>query len=99
MKKLLSSRGETLIESLCAVLIVTLVMLFLSTAIATAARVNHRVRTTDVSFQTGGEGSSTSTVPVTVTVDGETDPYTGSAQMHTTGNGYRYYRYQGVTQP
>ena len=44
MKKLLSSRGETLIESLCAVLIVTLVMLFLSTAIATAARVNHQVR-------------------------------------------------------
>ncbi|MDY3781210.1 MAG: hypothetical protein SOZ90_03395 [Candidatus Faecousia sp.] len=95
MKKLLSSRGETLIESLCAVLIVTLVMLFLSTAIATAARVNHRVRTTDVSFQTGGTATPDRTV--TVTVGGTT--YTGKATTYDTTNGYRYYRYQGVTQP
>lgn len=95
MKKLLSSRGETLIESLCAVLIVTLVMLFLSTAIATAARVNHQVRTTDTSFQTGGTATPNQTV--TVTVGGTT--YTGKATTYDTTNGYRYYRYQGVTQP
>ena len=95
MKKLHSSRGETLIESLCAVLIVTLVMLFLSTAIATAARINHRVRTTDTSFQTGGTATPNRTV--TVTVGGTT--YTGKATTYKTTNGYRYYRYQGVTQP
>lgn len=95
MKKLHSSRGETLIESLCAVLIVTLVMLFLSTAIATAARVNHKVRTTDVSFKTGGTAKPDKTV--TVTVDGTA--YTGKATTYDTTNGYRYYRYQGVTQP
>ena len=37
MKKLHCARGETLIESLCAILLVALVMLFLSTALPNVA--------------------------------------------------------------
>ena len=46
MKKLLQKRGETLVESLVSILLVTFIMLFLSTAIVAAARINRQLRYT-----------------------------------------------------
>ena len=103
MNKLHSSRGETLIESLCAILLVALVMLFLSTAIATAARVNLQIRNTDITFHTE-EGDDKQVTTVKVIEDGTEKPeYSGKATLYTTKTAnYRYYRYspqQEVTEP
>ena len=51
MKKLLQKRGETLVESLVSILLVTFIMLFLSTAIVAAARINRQLRDTDISYK------------------------------------------------
>lgn len=50
MKKLKSNRGETLIESLAGILIVTLVFVFLCSAIVSAARSNKQIRSADLDF-------------------------------------------------
>ena len=50
-KKLLSRSGETLIESLAAILVAVLVFLFLTTAVVTAARVNKKVSEYDLYFR------------------------------------------------
>ena len=97
MNKLHSSRGETLIESLCAILLVALVMLFLSTAIATAARINLQIRNTDITFHTE-EGDDKQGTNVKVIEDGEEKPeYSGQAALYTTKTAnYRYFRFQEV---
>lgn len=51
MNKLRDKRGETLVETLTALLVATLVLLFLSTAVAVAMRVNKQVRDADTSFR------------------------------------------------
>ena len=96
MNKLHSSRGETLIESLCAILLVALVMLFLSTAIATAARVNLQIRNTDITFHT--EDAAMQVTTVKVFEDGAEKPeYSGKANLYTTKTAnYRYFRFQEV---
>lgn len=104
MNKLHSSRGETLIESLCAILLVALVMLFLSTAIATAARVNLQIRNTDITFHTENAEAEPITVHVLENDTGnELTEYSGKATLYTTQTAnYRYYRYspkQEVTAP
>ena len=50
MKKLCSSRGETLVESLCAILVITVVFLFLCGAVVSAARSNAQIEGADQSF-------------------------------------------------
>lgn len=57
MKKLKNSRGETLIETLAALLIAVLAFGALTTAVLTAGKINARVRSTDVSFQYSGSES------------------------------------------
>ena len=99
MNKLHSSRGETLIESLCAILLVALVMLFLSTAIATAARINLQVRDTDITFRT--DGATATKAPIQFfDENGAKLPYTGTVRLYTTeGTSYRYFRIPEVTAP
>ena len=92
MKKLRNRRGETLIESLAAVLLVTIVMVGLCTAVASAARVNAKVRDTDVSFQYA-DGETPTTVNITVTENNATKD-TFQANSYTAKNGYHYYQYQ-----
>lgn len=99
MKKLLENGGETLIESLVGILVVALVMLFLSTAVATAARINHKVRNTDVAFVSDDEGTTQKTAQVTFTPKDGSAAVTGNAQVLTTKNGYTYYRYVKETTP
>ena len=50
MNRLKDNRGETLIESLVSLLILTMTFAFLAVASTTAARLNAKVRDTDVSF-------------------------------------------------
>lgn len=50
MRKLRTERGETLVESLCAILVITIVFVFLCGAIVSAARSNKQVRDSDQSF-------------------------------------------------
>ena len=51
MKKLFSRRGETLVESLCAILVITVVFLFLCGAVVSAARSNAQIRGANQSFR------------------------------------------------
>ena len=96
MKKLHCARGETLIESLCAILLVALVMLFLSTAIATAARVNLQIRNADITFHTEEAEHKETTVTVFENGTKQTE-YSGKATLYTTKTAhYRYFRIEGV---
>lgn len=95
MKKLLQKRGETLVESLVSILLVTFIMLFLSTAIVAAARINRKLRDTDISYKssktrTASEG--------TLTVEGDNQvTVTSPILVYQSENGYVYYRYGEVT--
>ena len=51
MKNLLICRGETLVESLAAILIIAVVFVFLSSAIVSAARSNEQLRRSDQDFR------------------------------------------------
>ena len=93
-KKLRSQRGDTLVETLAALLIVVLTMAFLATSIVTAARINAGVRETDTSLHYDG-----SAVQETLTITRQGGTGTGSAvrksvSVYETEGGYRYYVYQ-----
>ena len=100
MKKLQNRHGETLIETLTALLIATLVCLFLATAIVTGSRVNAKVREADVSFQYAADGAA-GNLTLTVTGNGGT-PVSETINVQefttpseTTGEKqYRYYTYK-----
>lgn len=51
MKKIRNCRGETLVESLAAILIIAIVFVFLSSAIVSAARSNEQLRSSDQDFR------------------------------------------------
>lgn len=94
-KKLRSQRGDTLVETLAALLIVVLTMVFLATSIVTAARINAGVRETDTSLHYDGSAPVQGTL--TITRQGGTG--TGSAvrksvSVYETEGGYRYYVYK-----
>lgn len=93
MKKLHCAQGETLVESLCAILLVALVMLFLSTAIATAARINLQVRDTDITFRTDGATVENATIHFYDENGAEMAGYEDTVQVYTTKDtSYRYFR-------
>ncbi len=101
MKKLQNRRGETLIETLTALLIATLVCLFLATAIVTGSRVNAKVREADVSFQYAADEAAGNNLTLTVTGNGGTPvSETITVQEFTTPSEttgekqYRYYTYK-----
>ena len=80
-----TSRGETLVETLAAILIAALAFSFLATAAVTATRINTRTRSTDISFHYDGtkrEGR--------VTLEEGTTSVTGSIDLYQ-DNGYDYY--------
>lgn len=90
MKKLQDRRGETLIETLAALLIATFVLLFLATAVATAFRLNARVRDTDTAFRYDAEAGSTASVQIWSKDTGI--QYDAVAiEDYESENGYHYY--------
>ena len=51
MKKLKNQKGETLVETLVSLLIIVLVFVFLTGSAVAAAKINTKIRDTDVSFR------------------------------------------------
>lgn len=89
MKKLRKNRGETLVETLAALLIAVLVLLFLASAIVGAARLNAAIRKTDVSFHyTGAQRQSD---PLELVVSDNFTTETVTADEYVDPNGYHYY--------
>ena len=92
MKKLKSQRGETLIETLMAIIIAVLAFAALTTAVLTAGKINARVRSSDVSTHysasTGTDGR--------VTLSGLLGTETGDVSIYE-NNGYYYYTAGGTT--
>lgn len=91
MNRLKDNRGETLIESLVSLLILTMTFAFLAVASTTAARLSAKVRDTDVSFRYAEESTDNARVELqgSVSLDG----IKSGLQTVTLyeNNGYLYY--------
>lgn len=91
--------GETIVETLVAILIVTLSMVFLANAVVSASRVNAAIDSEDTSFDTASS-EEVESGPVTLTVQGS-DPNKPTSQTvsvkvyktenEKTENEYYYY--------
>lgn len=93
MKRILSRRGETLVETLCALLVATLVLLFLATAVVSSYRLNASVQEADVSFHYTREDGQEKSVTIS-----DRDGFSRqnvTVTEYTDGNDYHYYTYQG----
>ncbi len=86
-KKLENQKGETLVETLVSILTISLTIAFLTTAAITSARINDKVRDTDVSFR---YSEATPGEQQTLALQG--DGLTGTAQVQLyKENGFLYY--------
>lgn len=87
-KKLRSQRGDTLMETLAALLLVVLTMAFLATSLVTAARINAGVRQTNTALKYDNATEK----PGTLTITRQTDlPVEKNVTVYETEGGYRYY--------
>lgn len=96
MKKLRSQRGDTLMETIVALLIVVLTMGFLATAIVTAARINATVRDTDTAVHYG-DSADAAEKAMTVTQQsgtGSGGSVSKRVYVYEAEGGYRYYAYK-----
>lgn len=91
MNRLKDNRGETLIESLVSLLILTMTFAFLAVASTTAARLNAKVRDTDVSFRYAEESTYNARVELqgSVSLDGIKSGLQ-TVKLYE-NNGYLYY--------
>ena len=89
-QKLRSQRGDTLMETLAALLLVVLTMAFLATSLVTAARINAGVRQTDTALKYDNATSETGTLTITR----GNSSVTKSVTVYETKGGYRYYAYK-----
>ena len=89
-KKLRSRRGDTLAETLAALLLVVLTMAFLATSLVTAARINAGVRQTDTALKYDDDEGEKKTLTITR----ENNSVTKSVTVYETEGGYRYYTYE-----
>lgn len=107
-KKPRKCRGETLTETLAAILLVTLSATVLCTLVVTAARINRAAGEGDARFRqnqaaverrrAGTDGTLTSDGSVTVTVGGVTSSY--PVTVYTVENGaLTSYAYRGEDGP
>lgn len=76
MKRFLNSRGETLVESLCSILIFTLASILFLSMVTSANRINMTTREADSAFKAqqnaveSGSGSTTNNGSVTIKLNG-----------------------------
>lgn len=89
-KKLRSQRGDTLTETLAALLLVVLTMAFLATSLVTAARINAGVRQTDTALKY--DDAVGEKKPLTITR--ENNSAEKNVKVYETKGGYRYYTYE-----
>lgn len=85
MNKLKNNRGETLIESLCAILIAVMAFAILATTVVTAEKINGRTRNQDVNFR-----YDTGTGTPAAAELGGSHRSSGTVELHESG-GYYYY--------
>ena len=92
MKKLFNNKGETLIETLSAMIVATLVVLFLAVSINSATRINKTVEETDTSFNYPTDPSA-KREDVTVTIENEDGTWskTETVDGYTDDTGYYHY--------
>lgn len=91
-KKLRSQRGDTLMETLAALLLVVLTMAFLATSLVTAARINAGVRQTDTALKY--DNSTESSGKLTITSDKDHSTASKDVTVYEAEGGYRYYVYK-----
>lgn len=89
-KKLRSQRGDTLTETLAALLLVVLTMAFLATSLVTAARINAEVRQSDTALKYDAADGETKTLTITR----ENNSVEKSVTVYETKGGYRYYTHE-----
>lgn len=89
-KKLRSQRGDTLTETLAALLLVVLTMAFLATSLVTAARINAGVRQSDTALKYDDAVGEKKTLTITR----ENNSVEKSVTVYETEGGYRYYTYE-----
>lgn len=94
-KKLRSQRGDTLTETLAALLLVVLTMAFLATSLVTAARINAGVRQTDTALKYDDDEGEKKTLTITRQGGAATDlPVEKNVTVYETEGGYRYYTHE-----
>ena len=86
--KLRSQKGETLIESLTALLIISFSVIGLVACILTAANINKRTAGTDYSFTPAMEADGTQDIRIS---GNGVHEITIEADRYSTRNGYLYY--------
>ena len=89
MKKIKAKKGESIAETLVAVLIMALAFLILVGAVMTAGRINARIKNGEVQFSTAGETETLSDVTL--------GAKTISVKHHPKSeeSNYEYYKYVG----
>ena len=90
IEKLRSIAGETLVESLVSMLIITMVFAFLVTAIVTAAKINDSVKAEDVSIDLSQAKDTETKVDVAI------GTYSEKRQLYVLKDGdeEKYYYYE-----
>ena len=91
MKKLKDSRGETLVETMVSILIAVLAFSFLAMAAVTAAKLNARVRDTDLSFRYEATPANNGEITLTGRIANGSE-----AISLYENNGYIYYTAEGA---
>ena len=94
-KKINSTSGETIAETLVTMIILSLAVLMLAGAVVTSARVNKKADNTDTSFSTESEIVTNDNVTITDgSKAGTAAEISISVNFHETENGYKYYEVQ-----
>lgn len=89
-KKIRATSGETIVETLVTMVILSLAVLMLAGAAVSSAKINSREDNTDTAFTTDEQSRTEGSI--SVSVDGESDK-TATLDIHRyhTENGYTYY--------
>ena len=94
-KKINSTSGETIAETLVTMIILSLAVLMLAGAVVTSARVNKKADNTDTSFSTESEIVTHYNVTITDgSKAGTAAEISILVNFHETENGYKYYEVQ-----
>ena len=100
IKKIKSNSGETLAETLVAILIAALSIVMVTTSVIVAARINDKAKKEDVSFVIGTPtevGTVYASFSLDHAIDSEQTPEAISVVVRSTANGYYYYDYKTET--
>lgn len=87
--KLRSSCGETIVETLVTMIVLSLAMIMLSGAVVTSARVNQKADNTETTFTTDAQTSTSGTITIQDT--GSSSPASLNVTVYETEHGYFYY--------